>query len=202
MAEMTYYDSPLTGPELDAAFRNLAKLVQSVADAAQSAETAAFWAGQAQHSANGALGWYDTPQALRAAYPQAEAGQWALVGSTASPWLWDAVSGAFVDAAGHLYGADLLLDGWQGDGPYTQTVALTPLDGGPPVRQSSVFGSGPMARRIGNAASDAAVLTALNQLNRATSTVPGNGTVTVTLDEKPAVDLPAVWKIREGYLWD
>lgn len=197
MAEMTYYDSPLTGAELDEAFRNLAKLMQSVADAAQSAETAAFWAEQAQHSANGALGWYPTPAALCAAYPQAQAGQWAWVGSTASPWLWDAALGAFVDTAGHLYTATLLLDGWQGDGPYTQTAALTPLDGGPPVKEDSLFAGGPMARRTGNETNDAAILTALNQLNRATSTVPGAGTVTVTLNQKPAVDLPAVWQIRE-----
>lgn len=48
MAEnLTYYDSPLTGEELDAAFRKLPQLDASVAAAAQSAEQAAQSAQQA-----------------------------------------------------------------------------------------------------------------------------------------------------------
>ena len=58
MAETTaYYDSPLTGEELDEAFRKLATLDNSVAAAAQSEEKAAYWANQAQTIAQGALGW-------------------------------------------------------------------------------------------------------------------------------------------------
>lgn len=204
MAETAYYDSSLTGAELDEALRNLGNLSdgvdaakQAARQAEQAAEEARTWAGQAGTAATGALGWYQTPQALAQAYPAAQNGQWALVGDTASLWLWSGVAGAFVDSTGRLYTATLLLDGWQGEGPYTQTAALTPLDGGGPVTENSLFVSGPMAQATGNADSDAALLAALNQLNQAVSVSPGSGTVTVTLNHKPTVDLPAVWQIRE-----
>ena len=85
MAETAYYDSTLTGAELDEAFRRLAGLDDSLATAADAAEQAAFWAGQAQTIANGALGWYETSAALQKAHPTAQPGQWALVGKTRLP---------------------------------------------------------------------------------------------------------------------
>lgn len=197
MAETTYYDSPLTGAELDEAFRNLGALQQSVADAAQSAETAARWAEQAQHSANGALGWYDTPEALQAAYPRAEAGQWALVGSTASLWLWDPAAEAFVDAAARLYTATFLLEGWQGEGPYTQTAALTPADGGPAVTAQSLFAGPPLCRRTESESTNRTLLKALGLFN-AGDAVLGNGTVTAELKQKPAADMEVWWSVRKG----
>lgn len=197
MAEMTYYDSALTGAELDEAFRNLGKLGQSVADAAQSAETAAFWAGQAQHSANGALGWYDTPEALRAAYPRAEAGQWALVGGTGSLWLWDPAAEAFADAAARLYKATFLLDGWSGSGPYAQTVALAPVDGGAAVTAKSLFAGPPLCRRTESESTNQTLLKMLGLFNTG-DTVLGSGTVTAKLKQKPAADMEVWWSVRKG----
>lgn len=197
MAEMTYYDSPLTGPELDEAFRNLGKLGQSVADAAQSAETAAFWAGQAQHSANGALGWYDTPTALRTAYPEAQAGQWALVGSTASLWIWNSASGGFVDTGAHLYKATFLLGGWSGSGPYTQTVSLAPVDGGPPAAADCHLCSAPMCRQTGNETTNRILADTLSRIN-AGSVSLGSGTVTAAVFRKPDSDIEVFWQIKKG----
>lgn len=47
------------------------------------------------------LGYFTTPEALSEAYPTAEAGNWAIVGSTDTVWIWDADSGdsgAWVDS--------------------------------------------------------------------------------------------------------
>lgn len=197
MAEQIYYDSPLTGPELDEAFRRLAGLTDSVAAAAASAEQAAFWAGQAQHSANGALGWYDTPAALRQAYPTAQPGQWALVGSTASLWMWDAASEAFVEAAVHLYSAAFMLDGWSGGGPYTQTVSLTPVDGGPPVTADCHLCSAPLCRQTDSETTNRILADTLARIN-AGNLALGGGTVTARVFRKPDSDIQVFWQIKKG----
>lgn len=197
MAETTYYDSYLTGAELDEAFRRLAGLTDSVAAAAASAEQAAFWAGQAEHSANGALGWYDTPATLRRAYPTAQPGQWALVGSTASLWMWDADQKDFVDAAACLYQATFRLEDWQGQGPWTQTVAVTAPNGGPAVTPGSIFCTGPLARQTNEAATNAALAANLARLNGGMA-VCGQGTVTATVFHKPDADLEVFWQMRKG----
>lgn len=44
------------------------------------------------------LGYYATPTALREAHPTAEAGDWAIVGSTDTVWIWDADTEEWVDS--------------------------------------------------------------------------------------------------------
>ena len=44
------------------------------------------------------LGYYATLQALQEAYPTAEAGDWAIVGSTDTVWIWDTDTSAWVDS--------------------------------------------------------------------------------------------------------
>ena len=44
------------------------------------------------------LGWYSTPEALQEAYPPAEAGDYAIVGSTDTVWIWDTDNSAWVDS--------------------------------------------------------------------------------------------------------
>lgn len=44
------------------------------------------------------LGWYATPQALTEAHPTATAGDWAIVGSTDTVWLWDTDNEEWVDS--------------------------------------------------------------------------------------------------------
>lgn len=45
----------------------------------------------------GAQGWYDTPEALKAAVPVGENGWWAVVGTTDTIWTWDGDTGAWID---------------------------------------------------------------------------------------------------------
>ena len=44
------------------------------------------------------LGWYSTPTALEEAHPTAEAGDWAIVGSTDTVWIWDTDNSEWVDS--------------------------------------------------------------------------------------------------------
>jgi len=44
------------------------------------------------------LGYFATPAALEEAYPTAEAGDWAIVGSTDTVWLWDSDNSEWVDS--------------------------------------------------------------------------------------------------------
>ena len=43
------------------------------------------------------LGWYATPEALQAAHPTGDNGDWAMVGSTDTVWTWDSDTSAWVD---------------------------------------------------------------------------------------------------------
>lgn len=107
MAETTtYYDSTLTGEELDTAFGKLVTLDDSVAAAQAAQQTAAdhaqvaeAWARQAQTVAQGALGWYADADALRAVNPTGQNGQWALIGDTDTIWTWDADTAAWINTA-------------------------------------------------------------------------------------------------------
>lgn len=44
------------------------------------------------------LGWYATPEALRTAHATATAGDWAIVGSTDTVWIWDTDTNAWKDS--------------------------------------------------------------------------------------------------------
>lgn len=57
-----------------------------------------YWAQQAQSIASGQLGWYETEQALEAAHPTGQNGQWAIVGSTDTIWTWDSDTSAWVNS--------------------------------------------------------------------------------------------------------
>lgn len=56
-----------------------------------------YWAQQAQSIAGGQLGWYATEQALQAAHPTGQNGQWAIIGTTDTIWTWDSDTSAWVD---------------------------------------------------------------------------------------------------------
>lgn len=123
MAEtQTYYDSVLTGEELDAAMKKLPQVDQAVEQAARNAllaqswaeggtdlradeetHNARYWCSQAQTITQGALGWYADADQLRAAYPQGSNGQWAIVGATDTIWTWDSDTAAWVDTGAQIY---------------------------------------------------------------------------------------------------
>lgn len=63
---------------------------------------AKYWAEQAQQVAQGAMGWYATPQALQSAHPTGQNGQWAIVGTTDTIWIWDRDTSAWVDSGSNM----------------------------------------------------------------------------------------------------
>ena len=80
-----------------------AQTAQSAAtEAAASAQEAEQWAEQAQQIAQGAMGWYADPQALQSAHPTGQAGNWAIVGSTDTIWVWDTDTNAWVNTGNQI----------------------------------------------------------------------------------------------------
>ena len=58
---------------------------------------AQYWAQQAQSTSSGQLGWFETEQALQAAHPTGENGQWAIIGTTDTIWTWDSDTSKWKD---------------------------------------------------------------------------------------------------------
>ena len=68
----------------------------------ENTNNARYWAEQAQQVSQGALGWYETEQALKTAHPTGENGQWAIIGSTDTIWTWDSDTSAWVDSGAQV----------------------------------------------------------------------------------------------------
>ena len=126
---------------------------------------AKYFAEQAQGIAQGAMGYYTTPEALKAAHPTSEVGFWAIVGSTDSIWVWDDASNDWIDThkktdlsdyytksqteaiIDHKYTAIFSANNWtysrvySGGSTvtqYSQTAAFASVSGGPAVTASSI----------------------------------------------------------------
>ena len=126
---------------------------------------AKYFAEQAQGIAQGAMGYYTTPKALKAAHPTSKVGFWAIVGSTDSIWVWDDTSNDWIDThkktdlsdyytksqteaiIDHKYTAIFSANNWTfgqvfSDGSiitqYSQTAAFASVSGGPAVTASSI----------------------------------------------------------------
>ena len=126
---------------------------------------AKYFAEQAQGIAQGAMGYYTTPEALKAAHPTSEVGFWAIVGSTDSIWVWDDASNDWIDThkktdlsdyytksqteaiIDHKYTAIFSANNWtysrvfSGGSTvtqYSQTAAFASISGGPAVTASSI----------------------------------------------------------------
>ena len=126
---------------------------------------AKYFAEQAQGIAQGAMGYYTTPEALKAAHPTSEVGFWAIVGSTDSIWVWDDTSNDWIDThkktdlsdyytksqteaiIDHKYTAIFSANNWtysrvfSGGSTvtqYSQTAAFASVSGGPAVTASSI----------------------------------------------------------------
>lgn len=68
----------------------------------ENTNNAQYWAEQAQTISGGNLGWYATKQALQAAHPSGQNGQWAIIGSTDTIWTWDSDTSAWVDSGNQV----------------------------------------------------------------------------------------------------
>lgn len=71
---------------------------QALIAALQAAEAAE----DAQRVAQGAVGYYKTPELLREKHPSAEDGNWAIVGSTDTIWVWDSDSGDWTNSGNKI----------------------------------------------------------------------------------------------------
>lgn len=103
----------------------------------------------------------------------------------------------FESSSPYLYKAILELDAWSGEGPYTQTATLTPLDGGPAVTAQSQIMSGVMCEQTASQETNEALQEVLGILNAGQATL-GDGSVAVTVFDKPESDIEAIWQIRQG----
>lgn len=84
------------------------------------------------------LGYYATPQALNEAYPTAAAGDWAIVGSTDTVWIWDDDNSAWIDS--DQKGQVTSVNGQTGDVTVQETlVSGTNIK---TINNSSILGSG------------------------------------------------------------
>lgn len=73
-----------------AAAKPQAEAAAASAEAAKNSATAAEkYAKEAQQVSQGAVGWYATLAALNAAYPTGKDGNWAIIGTTDTIWVWD-----------------------------------------------------------------------------------------------------------------
>lgn len=107
------------------------------------------------------------------------------------------VKAGFNNTCHYLYKATFLVDGWSGDGPYTQTATLVPVDGGPDVDASSI-----MLPSIGidNSLPEETkdeLRVAADIINRATKTF-GDNVVTAVATELPEVDAEVYFTIKAG----
>lgn len=90
------------------------------------------------------------------------------------------------------------VDAWTGsdEAGWTQTVALTPYDGGPAVTDSMQLGP-PMYLPTGVQATDEALAEVCGAINGGTST-PGQGEVTLKVWEKPTADADIYYYGKAG----
>lgn len=172
----TYYDSDLTGEQLDKAFGKLGQLDESVSAAAKSAADAEYWAGQAAGSA----------------------------GFDPASYYTKTETDTRIAANAPRYMATYTIDGWTdadeesvGNGyPYTQTVALSALDArAPAVTAESEFLAEIGSPKTGVAETDDILKEALNIIADGVTTT-GAGTVTTLVRERPTSDIPVVWTLR------
>ena len=65
-------------------------------------DNAKYYAGLAQQVSQGAVGYYETDAALKAAHPAGQNGQWAIVGATDTIWIWDSDTSDWVDSGSNM----------------------------------------------------------------------------------------------------
>ena len=98
----------------------------------------------------------------------------------------------------HLYKATFLVDGWTGDGPYTQTVSVQAVDGGPAITSASHMTSGLFCDDTVQGDAQEALLEAAALVDKGKKTF-GSGTITCVLEnEKPEADAEVYFNVRKG----
>ena len=185
-------------------------------------DNAKYYAQQAQVAANGALGYYPTPERLREEHPTSSVGYWAIVGSTDSIWVWSETKNDWSDATyltnyytrtetneitskiAPLYTATYTVDGWTDASEdekangymFKQVVTLTKdVESSPDVTADSTFMTVGACESSGVLATDQTLLKALGIIN-AGFTTSGTNNVTTLVEKKPASDISVKWAIK------
>lgn len=98
-----------------------------------------------------------------------------------------------------LYKATFLVDGWIGGAaPYTQTVAVTAVDGGPAITANSLMTSSVMIDDTVQGEAQEALRTAASLVDSGTKTF-GAGTITCVLQgDKPEADAEVYFNVKQG----
>lgn len=98
----------------------------------------------------------------------------------------------------HLYKATLLLDGWSEESPYTQTVAVQAVDGGPGITSGSLMTSPVYFDDTVQGEAREALEEAVSLVNGGHKTF-GAGTITCVIQgEKPLADAEVYFNARKG----
>lgn len=98
----------------------------------------------------------------------------------------------------YKYSATFKFDAWDGNGPYSQTVALVPKDGGPEVTSEFQFASPPWCGQVDDDATREKLLDILNLINNSNCTL-GNGIITADrVSDKPTADIEVIWFLKKG----
>lgn len=100
-------------------------------------------------------------------------------------------------AAGYIYKATFDVDSWAGSGSVSQTVPLEPVDGGPPVTSASTLLACIGTDSTLPAETKDAMAGPASDIAGAEKTL-GAGTILVTLDSAPAVDVELYFYIKQG----
>lgn len=87
---------------IQGAARNAERAEAAAESAGTDAERAEAAAKLAQSIAQGQKGYYATPELLRAAFPTGAAGDWAIVGSTDTVWVWDDETGGWLNSGNNI----------------------------------------------------------------------------------------------------
>ena len=181
-----------------------------------------YWAMQAQSTVEGYVGYYATPEALRADHPTSTIGHWAIVGAPDSIWVWSEDKSDWYNIAdmsdyytktesdeitskiAPLYTGTYLVDSWedaseeeQANGyMFKQVVTLTKdVATSPDVTTNSVFMTVGACESSGVLATDQTLLEALGIIN-AGFTTSGANNVTTLVEKKPASDVSVKWAIK------
>ena len=108
------------------------------------------------------------------------------------------VKASFNNTCQYLYKATFLVDGWSGDGPYTQTVSVQAVDGGPVITSASHMTSGLFCDDTVQGDAQDALLEAATLVDKGKKTF-GSGTITCVLEnEKPEADAEVYFNVRKG----
>lgn len=95
----------------------------------------------------------------------------------------------------YLYSATFQIDGWSGEGPYTQTAMLSSINSGGDVNVNSVFTSPAMCYKTTSEETNQTLQSVLSMFNEGYTEIVGENSVTSTLFEKPNSDIEIIWSI-------